>query len=158
MIFFRESDPGWQTPAVRGVRPVFGRGIWERECSGIRARIYACLCAWMGEAVIILVCTAGSTGAVLWHATRLHSICSNQNKNTRGTRGLARHSQVTNPPRHNTFISLSLTITTQGLWGDSLQWASRTYVAKCNNGMCLNPHFCSSFFINVHGKVTALTR
>lgn len=45
MIFFRESDPGRQTPAVRGVRPVFGRGIWERECSGIRARICACVCA-----------------------------------------------------------------------------------------------------------------
>lgn len=42
MIFFWESDLGRQTPAVCGVRPVFGGEIWgKRECSGIRV----CICA-----------------------------------------------------------------------------------------------------------------
>lgn len=31
MIFFWESDPRQQTPAVCGVRPVFGGVIWEGE-------------------------------------------------------------------------------------------------------------------------------
>lgn len=52
MIFFRESDPGRQTPAVRGVGPVFGRGIWERECSGIRVCICACVCVLEWEKLL----------------------------------------------------------------------------------------------------------
>lgn len=86
VIFFWESDPGRQTPAVRGIRPVFGRGIWERECSGNQECVFlrVCVCVRMGEAVIILVCAVGRAGALLWHATLLHSICNNQNKNTPG--------------------------------------------------------------------------
>lgn len=75
--------PGQQTLAEPGVEPVFGRGIWEREFSGMGACISKA-CVRMGEVVIILVCAVGSAGALLWHATRLHSICSNQNRNTPG--------------------------------------------------------------------------
>lgn len=85
---------------------VFGRGIWERVCSGIGVCICACVCVWKGEAVIILVCTADRAGALLWHATRLQSICSNQNKTHQGYTKLPRHNKVANPPRHNGIIAL----------------------------------------------------
>lgn len=55
-----------------------GKGVLRNES------VHLCLCVQMGEVVIILVCAVGSAGALLWHATRLHSICSNQNKNTPG--------------------------------------------------------------------------
>lgn len=56
----------------------------KREGSGIIVCIYVCAYVWMGEAVIILVCTVESAEVQLWHATLLHSICSNPNKSSPG--------------------------------------------------------------------------
>lgn len=65
----------------------------DPECVFVFVSVY--------EAVIILACTAGSSEALLRHATLLHSIYSHQNKNTLGYTRPARHHQVTNSPRHN---------------------------------------------------------
>lgn len=73
-------------------------GFGKRECSGIRVCICVCVCIWKGEAVIILVCTAGKAGAPLWHATWLHSICSNPNKNQPGVRRTGQTQQGHKPP------------------------------------------------------------
>lgn len=75
-----------------------GRGIWVRECSGIRVCICGCVCIWKGEAVIILVCTAAKAEAPLWHATWLHSICSNPNKNPPGVHGSSQTQRGHKPP------------------------------------------------------------
>lgn len=123
VIFFWESDPGRPAPAVGGVKPVFGRGIWERECSGIGV----CVRSWMEEAVIILVCTAALEPCcgTLLYCTPSAVI---KTKTHRGYTRPARHCQVTNPSRHNGITAPSLVILAWSVCG--LQAANCT---KCSH-------------------------
>lgn len=58
--------------------------VWCRDCVWRfgNALEPVCVLVWKGEAVIILVCTEGRAVVELWHATLLHSLCSNENWNT----------------------------------------------------------------------------
>lgn len=74
MIFFWESDSGQQTPAGPGVRPVFGRGIWEREVLRNQSA-YLCVCVRLnGRSYynIGLCCGERWSPAVARYSTALH--------------------------------------------------------------------------------------
>lgn len=81
---------------------------------------------------------------MLLHATRLRSLCSNQNKTPTGVGDnarLTRHGQVTKSPRHNGVMVVSL-----GVCGScSVLAASRTLFAKRNNSVHTNRLAPSSF-------------
>lgn len=74
-----------RAPALYGGRLVFGRGIWAGESSRVRESVCVCVRTF----VKILVCSVGSTEALLWHAIRLHSAV--KTKTRQSLTGLSRH-------------------------------------------------------------------
>lgn len=84
--------------------------VWRRDL-GMGVLWNQCILVWKGDAVIILVCSEGRTVVELWHATLLHSLCSNENWNTPGVHE-ARRQRVTAAPVHDHTTALSLIIIT----------------------------------------------
>lgn len=101
--------------------------FWKRDLGkGVLRNRCVCVRSWMGEAVIILVCTAALEPCcgTLLYCTPSAVI---KTKTHRGYTRPARHCQVTNPSRHNG-TAPSLVIIAWSVWG--LQAANCT---KCSH-------------------------